>query len=110
MDGIFNYFTITGLYTFFLLFLLSPLFAFIFIGGFGRFISTSSLFSFATLNLSLAWLLFLPLLYSVATSQLSFEVALFDWIDIAPTFEFNFIVDPLGIEMGMVVMIISTCV
>lgn len=99
------------IYTIFTLLIMIPFVTFMYIGLFGRFLGGRNiLFSFVLCNLILIWLFFIVLAMNVLVLGNNIEFSLFEWVDSFLTFEFGFELTPLTIEMGFVVVVISTCV
>jgi len=91
-----------------------PLLASLFIGFSGRFFSrrggNSTLFQFAVANLALLFTHFVVLLHHVIHGGVTFEFDLCEWIAPPLLFAFTILVDPLTVQMGLVVVVISSAV
>jgi NADH-ubiquinone oxidoreductase chain 5 len=93
--------------------LVTTLTASLFIGLFGRILGKIGTFYFSLLNLIIIWCFF-DLIYSLLCNSMFpnifFELILCEWINYGSGVDFGFLVDNLSIEMGFVVLAISTCV
>src|SRR4051812_25910753 len=92
------------------LFLIIPFSLFTYISLVGRIIGPKHLFLFTLLNLSIEWVLFFLLFDSIVLTGNTVEFSLYTWISFYEGFEINFLIDTLAVEMGFVILLISTCV